>query len=178
MNKKIIFLSPVLSNPVDAGNASRVSQLINNIKKGEIDYLRLYSRAFPVNNMVVKLSLHRKIYRFKDIAYGAQCYILSQTGAKKLTTVAIDGVTRPVDDEMDRFWHNKLPNYAYYPYPALEQEFMSTIRNELPPMSATGLDFITFKFLQKRDHLLRIIFNLFFNFSDKDLRNKLNSINN
>jgi hypothetical protein len=27
---------------------------------------------------------------------------------------------RPIDDELDRFWHNRLPLYAIYPSPALE----------------------------------------------------------
>lgn len=103
-----------------------------------IDYLRLYAR-FSVASRRIALVGHRWLIRFRRPPYGTQCYMLSRRGAETLLGAAAS-VSRPIDDEMDRYWHNGLPIYALYPFPVLEMQTGSSVRaTEVLPTEVTGL---------------------------------------
>ncbi|WCT73240.1 glycosyltransferase family 25 protein [Sphingomonas naphthae] len=103
-----------------------------------IDYLRLYAR-FSVASRRIALVGHRWLIRFRRPPYGTQCYMLSRHGAATLLAAATS-VSRPIDDEMDRYWHNGLPIYALYPFPVLEMQSGSSIRaTEVLPTEVSGL---------------------------------------
>jgi glycosyl transferase family 25 len=68
----------------------------------------------------------RYLIRFGTPPWGTQAYIVSREGAARLTQ-SIKSISRPVDDEFDRFWQHGLPSYALFPYPVMELESSTTI---------------------------------------------------
>lgn len=140
----------------------------------EIHYLRLYSRMIPKSILLGKIN-HRKLYRFTHEAYGTQCYMLDKLGAKKFIEMTKKGVRRPIDDEMDRYWENGVPNYAIYPYPAMELDFPSSIRDSYPKSEVKGYLRFLFKYNQKIDKLKRKITNSINKNQDNKLRKRLNT---
>jgi glycosyl transferase family 25 len=91
----------------------------------KLDYLKLYTR-WPGQMVYVARLVERHLVRFRKPTFGGQGYLITRRGAEMLLkTTAI--VERPMDDEMDRYWVNKLPAYCLFPYPILEAGFPSTI---------------------------------------------------
>lgn len=90
-----------------------------------IEYLRLYSRYLFKARYILEIG-QRQLIRFKNGPFGTQAYIISRSGAIQFLK-SVSRCERPVDDALDRFWHNRLPPYAIFPYPALEIEMASTV---------------------------------------------------
>lgn len=91
----------------------------------DINYLRLYAKA-PAPATPLKFLMGRHIIRYTGGAFGTQAYIIRKAAAKKfLETITI--VTRPIDDEIDRYWVHDVPNIAVFPFPVMEISSLSTI---------------------------------------------------
>lgn len=159
----------VIEDDVFIDTAFDFDGVVDLMHKCRIEYIRLYSRVMPQKKLIGSYG-YRKIYRFKDVAYGTQCYLISKLGAKKLIKQAEQGVSRPVDDEMDRFWSNKLSNLALFPYPVLELSYNSTIRAKKSLVTAKGIDSVYFRFQLKLNGYLRKIYNLYWIQKDRKLK--------
>lgn len=91
----------------------------------DIHFLLLYSRQIGEARFLGKIG-HRLLYRFVNMPFGNQAYIVSKAGAKKIVD-AIRRIDRPIDKEMEMYWINGLPTYALFPYPVLEMNFKTTV---------------------------------------------------
>lgn len=99
-----------------------------------IDYLRLHAKA-PAPARVIGRIAGRHLVRYRGVAFGTQAYFLRQPAAARLTA-SITTITRPIDDEMDRYWAHGVVNLGVFPFPVLELAGPSTIesaRRGLPP---------------------------------------------
>jgi glycosyl transferase family 25 len=130
-----------------------------------IDYLRLYSRyAFSVRHLFV--IGRRSLIRFRSGPFGTQAYIISRAGAARFLG-SLSKCERPIDDELDRFWHHGLPPYAIYPFPVLELETGSTIgRAEVDLITPT----LGYRMERRAEALRRRAANLLLRFRDSKLR--------
>jgi GR25 family glycosyltransferase involved in LPS biosynthesis len=81
-------------------------------------YLRLYARSMAGPKHVGWVD-QREILRFRRSPMGTQAYMISRSGAVGFLN-SIDKISRPIDWEMDRYWHNGLANYAVFPFPVIE----------------------------------------------------------
>ena len=91
-----------------------------------IEYLRLHATFIRPCVFIAYLGRYRQLVRFKAPTFGACAYVMSREGARRFVR-SVSAIVRPVDDELDRFWHNGLPLYAVYPSPALELYGATTI---------------------------------------------------
>lgn len=110
----------VLDLGFDFAAAARVAQ------EAGIDYLRLYGR-FLMRFRHVAWFLDRQIVRFRGRPLGTQAYLISRAGARAFVA-SVEGIERPVDHEIDRYWANGLGCYAIYPHPAIEMTSPSSVK--------------------------------------------------
>lgn len=100
----------------------------------EIPYLRLYAKA-PAPARVIGRVAGRHLVRYQGIAFGTQAYLMRPAAAQRLAASVIR-ITRPIDDEMDRYWAHGVANLGLFPFPVMELGLPSTIeatRRGLPP---------------------------------------------
>jgi GR25 family glycosyltransferase involved in LPS biosynthesis len=90
-----------------------------------LDYLRLYARFLAPSRTLAWLG-QRQLVRFLRSPMGSQAYLISRRGAAGASP-RMSRIERPVDWELDRFWHNGLTNYALFPFPLLELGSASTV---------------------------------------------------
>lgn len=93
-----------------------------------IQYLRLYYK-WPARPSLLRphfIEHSRSIVELSGWAYGAQAYLITRAGAKRLLDHC-RVVRRPIDDEMDRSWVHGVRNLAIFPFPILEEAASSTI---------------------------------------------------
>jgi glycosyl transferase, family 25 len=87
-------------------------------KRG-IDYVRLFGKHYA---HAVRLGFFydRSVLRYSTTPAGAQAYLLSLAGARRLTECCrlVDGA---IDLVMDRFWETGMPIYSIFPYPVIER---------------------------------------------------------
>ena len=90
-----------------------------------IDYVRLFGKHYA---RAVRMGFFhdRSVVRYRTTPAGAQAYILSVAGARRLVEYchAIDAT---IDLLMDRFWETGLPIYSIFPYPIIERYGPTTI---------------------------------------------------
>ncbi len=91
----------------------------------QIDYLRLYAKA-PAPATPLKFLMGRHIIRYTGVAFGTQGYVMRKAAAEKFLE-SIKTVSRPIDDEMDRYWIHDVPNIGVFPFPIMEMSSLSTI---------------------------------------------------
>ncbi len=84
-----------------------------------IEYIRLHATFARPSRVLGELWRYRQLVRYLGATYGTCAYVISSSGAQRFLA-SITEIVRPVDDELDRFWHNGLPLYAVYPAPAME----------------------------------------------------------
>lgn len=77
---------------------------------------------------VVDLFGERQLVRFRTDPYGTQAYLINRAGAQKLIST-VEYMDRPVDDELGRFWLHGLELFALFPFPAIEANQISTLRD-------------------------------------------------
>jgi glycosyl transferase, family 25 len=118
----IVLEDDVILDPVFFQN---IEQLMSALP--DVDYLRFYAKA-PVPATPLKFLMGRHIIRYTGVAFGTQAYIMRKAAAKKLLE-SITIVTRPIDDEMDRYWVHDVPNIGVFPFPVMEISSLSTIGN-------------------------------------------------
>jgi len=107
-----------------------------------IEYLRLHATFLRPGSLIAHLGKYRQLVRFRAPTFGACAYVVSKSGASRFLA-SVREVVRPVDDELDRFWHNGLPAYAIHPGPALELFGQTTLgdpakTSETPGFVARG----------------------------------------
>jgi GR25 family glycosyltransferase involved in LPS biosynthesis len=90
-----------------------------------LDYLRLYARFLAPSRTLAWLG-QRQLVRFLRSPMGSQAYLISRRGAAR-ASLRMSRIERPVDWELDRFWHNGLDNYALFPFPLIERLSPSTV---------------------------------------------------
>jgi glycosyl transferase family 25 len=92
------------------------------------DCVRFYAKQ-PVPMTILGAAGGRHIVRFHRPPYGTQGYFISRAGAAKFIA-SIKEVVRPVDDEMDRVWSNRVPSVGVFPFPLFELTLSSTIEDK------------------------------------------------
>jgi glycosyl transferase family 25 len=151
-------------------------RMVKFMQYSEITYLRLYSRSMTSVVLLGNID-HRRVYRFRHNAFGTQCYLISRAGADKMVAASRKGIYRPVDDEMDRFWSNEVPNLAIFPYPVMELNAKSTIRSSLTATNVSGFNQLCYKLNTKIDNLNKKIANVRLKSFDKHMSNQINLFN-
>lgn len=101
-----------------------------------VDYLRLHAKA-PAPATVIGRVAGRHLVRYRGIAFGTQAYLLRQPAAARLVE-SITTVTRPIDDELDRYWVHRVANLGVFPFPVLELGVPSTIEAARRGLSGPG----------------------------------------
>jgi glycosyl transferase, family 25 len=112
--------------------------LIEFLDRRKLNYLRLYARRWKPASLIAYFG-ERQFIRFKTDPYGAQAYLLNRRGAKQFLH-SFDTIDRPIDDELGRFWKNKLDIYSIFPFPVIERSVASTLleeRNKISKSSPT-----------------------------------------
>lgn len=84
-----------------------------------IDYVRLFGKHYA-HATRIGFFYDRSVVRFTTTPAGAQAYILSRAGAKRLVDYC-RSIDATIDLIMDRFWETGLPIYSIFPYPAIER---------------------------------------------------------
>jgi GR25 family glycosyltransferase involved in LPS biosynthesis len=102
--------------------------LVNLCSIGRIGFLRLYARHMPRLRNVTWLG-QRELIRFEKAPMGTQAYVISSIKAQSFIK-SLHAIIRPIDWEMDRFWHNELANYALFPFPCIELTTASSIKKQ------------------------------------------------
>lgn len=131
---------------------------------GAPDYLRFYAKA-PASAVVTGRLAGRHLVRYRGIAFGTQAYLLRQAAAARLAA-SITRIVRPIDDEMDRFWHHRVANMGLFPFPVMELALASSIegaRRGLPPATWRDTGFQRRRIvegLRRRAANLRLAFGL------------------
>jgi glycosyl transferase family 25 len=95
-------------------------------KNNNINYMRLYAKAYKPAKFVHRISRFNQIIRFSTDPYGTQAYLINKAGATRFIE-SLDGINVPIDDELGRFWNNSLTPYAVFPFPAIERNVHSQI---------------------------------------------------
>ncbi len=108
----------------DFGEAARLMHVAG------MDYLRLYGRAVVPACLLVYWKRFQ-VMRFPWSPGGAQAYLLSRAGARRLLAAveATRLVVRPFDDLLDRAWETGNAVYALHPWPVLEHNVATTIHD-------------------------------------------------
>jgi glycosyl transferase family 25 len=135
--------------------------LIEFLDKRKLNYVRLYSRRWKPASLIAYFG-ERQFIRFKTDPYGTQAYLLNRRGAKQFLQ-SFDTIDRPIDDELGRFWKNKLDIYSIFPFPVIERSVVSTLLEERtkiskPPPTIGRYLYRICQFSQK--HMANLSFNI------------------
>jgi glycosyl transferase, family 25 len=90
-----------------------------------LNYIKLYAMT-PGTPTYIGPIKARHLIRYRKPTYGGQGYVITREGARRLLE-AHRVFTRPMDEEIDRYWANGLPAYCVYPFPLIEVSFSSSI---------------------------------------------------
>jgi glycosyl transferase family 25 len=90
-----------------------------------IDYLRMYSLAMPPSRKLGEYQ-GRYLYELLGMSLGAQAYVLTRDGARRLLEHC-RLIRSPIDDMMDRSWWGAPPSLALFPYPVMDVHSDSSI---------------------------------------------------
>ena len=122
-------------------------------------FVRFHAKA-PTYARPIRMVMGRHLIRYRGIAFGTQGYIIRRQGAERFVR-SITRITRPIDDEMDRYWVHQVPNIGLHPFPIMELGFPSTIeaqRRGKPQSSAP--EYLRWKGHRALDSLRRRFANL------------------
>ena len=120
--------SLVIEDDVALDPGFNFNKLVDLCRTAEIGFLRLYARHMPRLRNVTWLG-QRELIRFEKAPMGTQAYLVSNLTARSFID-SINTIARPIDWEMDRFWHNQLSNYALFPFPCIELTTASSIKKQ------------------------------------------------
>ncbi|MEE8601602.1 glycosyltransferase family 25 protein [Euzebya tangerina] len=86
-----------------------------------ISYLRLYYKRTPryVERQRPFLTRSTALIELLDPAFGTQAYYIARPAARHFLA-RFSTVSRPIDDQLDRYWEHGVPNYSVFPFPVLE----------------------------------------------------------
>ncbi|WOH57336.1 glycosyltransferase family 25 protein [Bradyrhizobium sp. BWC-3-1] len=143
--------------------------LLTLCKTGEIGFLRLYARHAPSLRNVTWLG-QRELIRFKRAPMGTQAYLISSRDARSFVN-SVEAISRPIDWEMDRFWHNGLANYALFPFPCIELTTGSLIKKHVQSnRRPSPIDRFAWFAWKSKEALRRLLANLRLRHRDKKIR--------
>ncbi|MDZ7281950.1 glycosyltransferase family 25 protein [Sphingomonas sanguinis] len=91
---------------------------------------RLFTR-YPAKHKIVGETKNRFITRLVGYACGAQGYILGRHQASKLVDYCRIA-SRPIDDQIDRYWDHGVRSFSVYPFPVMEMLLPSTVQHDVP----------------------------------------------
>ncbi|MBR0797155.1 glycosyltransferase family 25 protein [Bradyrhizobium jicamae] len=118
----------VIEDDVALDPAFDYKALVALCRTAGLGFLRLYARHMPRLRNVTWLG-QRELIRFKKAPMGTQAYLISSSKARAFIG-SLGTISRPIDWEMDRFWHNDLYNYALFPFPCIELTTASSIKKQ------------------------------------------------
>jgi glycosyl transferase family 25 len=145
----------------------RLPEFIKNMP--QLGYLRLYAKT-PTAIKLLGFVSGKHVMRHKAMAYGTQGYVLRKSAAQAFLS-SITSISRPIDDEMDRYWAHKVPSVGIFPYPIMEISFPSTIGNSRRAgLSEKPADYIRWKLTRWANNIERRIANLKYSISDIRLK--------
>ncbi|MET4322943.1 glycosyltransferase family 25 protein [Bradyrhizobium sp. RT5a] len=155
---------------LDAG--FNYNALLSLCRIGQIGYLRLYARHLPCLRNVTWLG-QRQLIRFEKAPMGTQAYLISSSKARSFVG-SITAICRPIDWEMDRFWHNNLANYALFPFPCIELTTASSIRKQAEAdRQPSALDKVAWVAWKSREAVRRFVTNVYLRQRDRTIRRAL-----
>jgi len=123
------------------------------MRKAGVGYFRFYARRAPGARHIAYWC-DRWLVRYLWEPFGAQCYLVSAEGARRLLA-PLTCIARPIDDEFDRFWENGLPPYSFVPAPVLELSSPSSIVRS-PDESRTTLSHLAYRGRRLVDRLVSV----------------------
>lgn len=163
----------ILEDDVYLDPSFSVASLPELMRELGLDYLRLYSR-WPAPAHIIGAVDHRNLLRFKRPVLGTQAYMISRSGAEAMLRHVSGALERPIDDQMDRFWENRLPIYSLYPYPVLELQSPSSIQApSARPVEIAGFAYLMWRIRRVRDRLHAAIADVFLIGRDQEIRRRL-----
>jgi glycosyl transferase, family 25 len=134
-----------------------------------IHYIRLFGMYYAD---AVRLSFFyaRSIIRYKSSPAGAQAYLISKEGARRMVN-GCRSIEATVDLAMDHFWKTGLPIYSVFPFPVIERFSPTSI-----PMQnggdLSGAERKAFTVNRARNRLLKILENRKLAVTDAQFRRK------
>jgi GR25 family glycosyltransferase involved in LPS biosynthesis len=159
----------VLEDDVALDAGFHFKALLALCKTGRIGFLRLYARHLPALRNVTWLG-QRELIRFERAPMGTQAYLISSSSARSFVN-SVKAISRPIDWEMDRFWHNGLANYALFPFPCIELTTGSSINKQAESNRNPALaDSIAWFVWKSKEALRRLLANLQLRHQDKTIR--------
>ena len=91
----------------------------------DIGFLRLFAREWRMAYPRYRFGERQVLFLASD-PYGTQGYLISRAAAARFRA-GVRAITRPIDDEMGRFWENGLDNHLLFPFPLIERHMPSTM---------------------------------------------------
>jgi glycosyl transferase, family 25 len=109
----------VFEDDVIFDTAFPINAVVDLSEERGIHYIRLFGMYYAD---AVRLSFFydRSIVRYKSSPAGAQAYLISKEGARRLVN-GCQAIEATVDLAMDHFWKTGLPIYAVFPFPVIER---------------------------------------------------------
>jgi glycosyl transferase, family 25 len=109
----------VFEDDVIFDTAFPIHAVVNLCEERGIHYIRLFGLYYA---SAVRLSYFydRSLIRFKSSPAGAQAYLISKEGARRMVK-GCQAIETAVDLAMDYFWKTGLPIYAVFPFPVIER---------------------------------------------------------
>lgn len=127
--------------------------LMTAMTQADLDYMRLYSRRVsPARHLL--FWRNRWLVRFFWEPFGMQAYLINAAGAARLLD-RFKAISRPIDDELDRFWENGFPLYSLFPHPVLELSSPSSILRT--PTREPRFDVLRYKLRRVVDRCIAVV---------------------
>lgn len=148
------------------------SQLPELCDTAGLPYLRLYAKAMAKPQPVTWVG-QRQLVRFERSPMGTQAYLVSCGGASGFLR-SIKNISRPADWELDRFWHNRLANYALFPFPILETAAATSVEKRgVESYRRTSAEALTRFAFRAREYVLRAFANRRLRTLDRRVQSRL-----
>ncbi|WP_353205766.1 glycosyltransferase family 25 protein [Sphingomonas sp.] len=93
--------------------ATLLDEIVARMRDRRIDFLRLFAITEGPRVQEARFASF-DLYRYIGDCWGTQAYLLTPAGAHRLLA-AICRVERPIDNELDRYWHHGLPDRVTIP---------------------------------------------------------------
>ncbi|MBR1170996.1 glycosyltransferase family 25 protein [Bradyrhizobium liaoningense] len=143
--------------------------LVELCRVAQIGYLRLYARHLPNLRNVLWLG-QRELIRFERAPMGTQAYLINTSKARSFIR-SVRTIDRPIDWEMDRFWHNGLVNYALFPFPCIELTTGSSIKKQAEwTKIPSAIDRAIWVAWKSKEAIRRLMANLRLRWQDRTIR--------
>lgn len=109
----------VFEDDVIFDTAFPIHAVVDLCEERGIHYIRLFGMYYA-DAVQLSFFYDRAVVRYKSSPAGAQAYLISKEGARRLVN-GCQVVEATVDLAMDYFWKTGLPIYAVFPFPVIER---------------------------------------------------------